>query len=132
MLAPLSGILATRSVVFPSILGSFSLPGAPLEPPGPKVGPRVDFGMISKRPGGGALGALWGPWGSPGPPRGDRGRHFGARSGAESVKKSGPGAQYAPEANFGLKREGPGPLFCDENIGPVHVLARGRSRKIGT
>ena len=56
---PLSSTFATKIVVFPSIWASFPLPGAPLEPPGPEVGPQVDFCMIFKRPGGG--------FGSPGP-----------------------------------------------------------------
>ena len=63
---PLSGIFATQIVVFPSILASFPLPGAPLEPPGPEVGPKVDFGMIFKRPGGG-FGSPLGPFGLPWP-----------------------------------------------------------------
>ena len=80
-------------------------PGASWPPLGAQVGSQVKFLMLFRCPWGG-FGA---PFGSFGLPWGALGSHLGAKSGAQSVKKSIPGAQCVPEASSGVKREGPRP-----------------------
>ena len=113
---------------FPSRGYPWSLPGS-LGWPGGVPGRFFDGFEASRGWLLGSFGPLWAPLGLP---WGDLGRHFGAKSGHKRVKKKASGAHCVPESILSAKREGPGPLFCDENIGPVHVFARGHSRHFGT
>ena len=80
-------------------------PGASWPPLGAQVGSQVKFLMLFRCPWGG----FGTPFGSFGLPWGALGSHLGAKSGAQSVKKSILGAQCVPEASSGVKREGPRP-----------------------
>jgi len=93
-------------------------PRGSLAPLGAQVGSQIDFLMLFRHPWGGfgtPFGLFVFPWGV-------LGLHLGAQSGHKSAKKTGPGAQCAPQAILDAKREGPGPVQCGENTVNTMVL----------